>query len=239
MSDKSKILYPLPPYQYIQNYTDEKLQANVAHLPPQLNVKKCSNFGVEYCLSLPPGESNIKTSLIKEIIKSEEPDCQNLSFRDRKQQLRDLLRRSIFTFLDLLYVIQSSPDSVVRLEKLNLIQTQFSKMNEIINSFRKHQAREQLVEMMKNQSSSRKSIISQINNQLNQSNQVVKKAKNIINLFTHPTELLNEADLQKFQPPKPQTIRKLSDLVVQQHPNAVKMSIDNLICTNLNLDIKP
>ncbi|XP_043925273.1 mediator of RNA polymerase II transcription subunit 7 [Protopterus annectens] len=129
---------PLPPMQYVKEYTDENVRKGQAPKPPP-PVKDCyTMFGNQFqCDDL------IIRPLESQGIERLHP----LQF-DHKKELKKLNMSILVNFLDLLDILIKSPGSIKREEKMEDLKLLFVHMHHLINEYRPHQARETLRVMM-------------------------------------------------------------------------------------------
>ncbi|XP_072039923.1 mediator of RNA polymerase II transcription subunit 7-like [Amphiura filiformis] len=129
---------PLPPAQYIANYTDEKVANGTAPNPPTPNEDQYNMFGRTFT----PGDDIIRP-LESQGLKRLHP-----KHFDHKRELKKINHSILVNFLDLLDVLITSPGSGKREEKIEDLNLLFIHMHHLINEFRPHQARETLRVMM-------------------------------------------------------------------------------------------
>lgn len=129
---------PLPPMQYIKEYTDENLRKGLAPKPPPPIRDAYLMFGNQFqCDDL------IIRPLESQGIRRLHP----VQF-DHKRELKKLNMSILVNFLDLLDILIKSPGSIKREEKLEDLKLLFVHMHHLINEYRPHQARETLRVMM-------------------------------------------------------------------------------------------
>ncbi|XP_005993120.1 mediator of RNA polymerase II transcription subunit 7 [Latimeria chalumnae] len=129
---------PLPPMQYIKEYTDENIRKNLAPKPPPPIKDNYMMFGNQFqCDDL------IIRPLENQGIERLHP----LQF-DHKKELRKLNISILVNFLDMLDILIKSPGSIKREEKLEDLKLLFVHLHHLINEYRPHQARETLRVMM-------------------------------------------------------------------------------------------
>ncbi|XP_053572206.1 mediator of RNA polymerase II transcription subunit 7 [Bombina bombina] len=129
---------PLPPMQYIKEYTDENMRKGLVLKPPPPIKDSYMMFGNQFqCDDL------IIRPLESQGIERLHPD----QF-DHKKELRKLNMSILVNFLDLLDILIRSPGSIRREEKLEDLKLLFVHMHHLINEYRPHQARETLRVMM-------------------------------------------------------------------------------------------
>ncbi|OCT88138.1 hypothetical protein XELAEV_18016771mg [Xenopus laevis] len=129
---------PIPPMQYIKEYTDENIRKSLAPKPPVPIKDSYMMFGNQFqCDDL------IIRPLETQGIERLHP----VQF-DHKKELRKLLMSILVNFLDMLDILIRSPGSIRREEKLEDLKLLFVHMHHLINEYRPHQARETLRVMM-------------------------------------------------------------------------------------------
>ncbi|KAM8974537.1 mediator of RNA polymerase II transcription subunit 7 [Pelodytes ibericus] len=129
---------PMPPMQYIKEYTDENLRKALVPKPPVPIKDSYMMFGNQFqCDDL------IIRPLEGQGIERLHP----MQF-DHKKELRKLNMSILINFLDLLDILIRSPGSIRREEKLEDLKLLFVHMHHLINEYRPHQARETLRVMM-------------------------------------------------------------------------------------------
>ncbi|XP_063301416.1 mediator of RNA polymerase II transcription subunit 7 [Pelobates fuscus] len=129
---------PLPPMQYIKEYTDENIRKGLAPKPPLPAKESYMMFGNQFLC-----DDLIIRPLESQSIERLHP----LQF-DHKKELRKLNMSILVNFLDLLEILIRSPGSIRREEKLEDMKLLFVHMHHLINEYRPHQARETLRVMM-------------------------------------------------------------------------------------------
>ncbi|XP_041122891.1 mediator of RNA polymerase II transcription subunit 7-like [Polyodon spathula] len=137
---------PLPPMQYIKEYTEENVRKGLAPPPPAPVKDSYMMFGNQFqCdeLIIRPLESQGIERLYP------------LQF-DHKKELKKLNMSILVNFLDLLDILIKSPGSIKREEKLEDLKLLFVHMHHLINEYRPHQARETLRVMMEVQKRQRR-----------------------------------------------------------------------------------
>uniref|UniRef100_A0A0B6ZA84 Mediator of RNA polymerase II transcription subunit 7 n=1 Tax=Arion vulgaris TaxID=1028688 RepID=A0A0B6ZA84_9EUPU len=137
--------FPMPPMQYVNNYTDDNMKRGKAPLPPPPMQDSYSMFGAHF-----PTDDAIIRPL-------EASGCRRLYPHnyDHKRELKKLNHSILVNFLDLLDVLIRAPESPKRTEKLEDINLLFINMHHLINEFRPHQARETLRVMLELQRTKR------------------------------------------------------------------------------------
>lgn len=149
--------WPLPPTQFIDNYTDEAVQNNTAPPPPTpITTESYSMFGCPFF----PNESIIR-SLESQKVRRLYP-----SNYDHKRELKRMNHSLLANFLDLLDILVKAPDSEKRIEKIEDIKLLFINMHHLINEYRQHQARETIRVMMAVQKKQRIEIAERFQRQL-------------------------------------------------------------------------
>ncbi|MEE6478282.1 hypothetical protein FKM82_011801 [Ascaphus truei] len=129
---------PLPPMQYIKEYTDENIRKGLVPKPPPPIKDSYVMFGNQFqCDDL------IIRPLEGQGIERLHP----MQF-DHKKELRKLNMSILINFLDMLDILIRSPGSIRREEKLEDLKLLFVHMHHLINEYRPHQARETLRVMM-------------------------------------------------------------------------------------------
>ncbi|XP_056648440.1 mediator of RNA polymerase II transcription subunit 7 [Diorhabda carinulata] len=129
---------PLPPMQYVNQYTDEAIRRGRAPKPPPPIQDTYHMFGNAFNT-----EENIIRPLESQGIKRLYP----LHF-DRRRELKKLNQSLLANFLDLLDLLVKCPDSQRRAEKVEDLSLLFIHIHHLLNEFRPHQARETLRVMM-------------------------------------------------------------------------------------------
>ncbi|XP_014293813.1 mediator of RNA polymerase II transcription subunit 7 [Halyomorpha halys] len=129
---------PLPPAQYINNYTDENIKRGRAPRPPPPIHDSYSMFGNTF-----NADDTIIRPLETQGIKRLYPQ-----HFDRRRELRKLNHSLLVNFLDLLDLLVKCPESPRRAEKVEDLSLLFIHIHHLLNEFRPHQARETLRVMM-------------------------------------------------------------------------------------------
>ncbi|XP_033098937.1 mediator of RNA polymerase II transcription subunit 7-like [Anneissia japonica] len=129
---------PLPPKQYIKNYTDERIRNGNIPSPPRPPPDKYDMFGATF----QPDDAIIR--------QLETQGLQRLHPKqfDHKEELKRLNHSILVNFLDLVDILITAPQSPHRQQKVEDINLVFIHMHHLINEFRPHQARETLRVMM-------------------------------------------------------------------------------------------
>ncbi|XP_071452603.1 mediator of RNA polymerase II transcription subunit 7 [Hetaerina americana] len=129
---------PLPPVQYINQYTDENIRRGRAPRPPPLIHDTYSMFGNSF---------NADDTIIRPLESQGIKRLYPLHF-DRRRELRKLNHSLLVNFLDLLDLLVQCPESPRRGEKVEDLSLLFIHIHHLLNEFRPHQARETLRVMM-------------------------------------------------------------------------------------------
>ncbi|XP_039291189.1 mediator of RNA polymerase II transcription subunit 7 [Nilaparvata lugens] len=132
---------PLPPVQYVSNYTDENIRRGRAPRPPPPIHDNYSMFGNPF-----NADDTIIRPLESQGIKRLYPQ-----HFDRRRELRKLNHSLLVNFLDLLDLLVKCPESPRRAEKVEDLSLLFIHIHHLLNEFRPHQARETLRVMMEQQ----------------------------------------------------------------------------------------
>lgn len=130
--------FPLPPLQYIANYTDERVRNDAVPGPPHPPQDSYNMFGATFTSNdeiIRPLEAQGLTRLHPKAF-------------SHKEELKKLNHSILINFLELLEVLITCPGSTKREEKIEDINLLFIHMHHLINEFRPHQARETLRVMM-------------------------------------------------------------------------------------------
>ncbi|XP_002734039.1 mediator of RNA polymerase II transcription subunit 7-like [Saccoglossus kowalevskii] len=130
---------PLPPMQYINNYTDENIASGTTPKPP-LPIENSN-----YCMF---GQSYHTDDLIVRPLESQGIKRLHSKVFDHKRELKKLNHSILVNFLDLLDILISTPGAGKREEKINDMNLLFIHMHHLVNEYRPHQARETLRVMM-------------------------------------------------------------------------------------------
>ncbi|XP_078682462.1 mediator of RNA polymerase II transcription subunit 7-like [Branchiostoma floridae x Branchiostoma belcheri] len=129
---------PLPPMQFVSQYTNENVSRGLAPAPPPPITDQYSMFGSDYQV-----DDQIIRPLESQGIRRLHPD----KF-DHKLELKKLNHSILVNFLDLLDILIKSPNTPRREEKIDDLNLLFIHMHHLINEYRPHQARETLRVMM-------------------------------------------------------------------------------------------
>ncbi|XP_025087631.1 mediator of RNA polymerase II transcription subunit 7-like [Pomacea canaliculata] len=158
--------FPLPPMQYINNYSDENIRKGRAPLPPPLMMDTYSMFGATFT-----ADDAIIRPLEASGIRRLYPQAY-----DHKRELKKLNHSILINFLDLIEILIRSPDSPKRVEKLEDLSLLFINMHHLVNEFRPHQARETLRVMMDEQRKQRSEIAEKFQDNLDHVLQLIESA---------------------------------------------------------------
>ncbi|KAK9709107.1 MED7 protein [Popillia japonica] len=129
---------PLPPMQYINQYTDEMIRRGRSPRPPPPIHDTYHMFGNSF---------NTEESIIRPLESQGFKRLYPLHF-DRRRELKKLNQSLLVNFLDLLDLLVHCPDSPRRTEKVEDLSLLFIHIHHLLNEFRPHQARETLRVMM-------------------------------------------------------------------------------------------
>lgn len=129
---------PLPPMQYIKEYTDDNVRKGLAPKPPPPIRDNYTMFGNPFQCD----------DLIIRPLESQGIERLHPMQFDHKRELKKLNMSILVNFLDLLDILIKSPGSIKREEKLEDLKLLFVHMHHLINEYRPHQARETLRVMM-------------------------------------------------------------------------------------------
>lgn len=129
---------PLPPVQYIKEYTDDNVRKGLVPKPPPPVKDSYMMFGNQFQCD----------DLIIRPLESQGIERLHPQQFDHKKELRKLNMSILINFLDMLDVLIRSPGSIKREEKLEDLKLLFVHMHHLINEYRPHQARETLRVMM-------------------------------------------------------------------------------------------
>ncbi|KAH9283423.1 Mediator of RNA polymerase II transcription subunit 7-B [Echinococcus granulosus] len=132
-------LFPIPPWELINKYTDSAVARGTAPPPPQIpSSTSYQTFGIQY---------NTDDPILRPL--------ESFGFRriypqtcSRKAELKKLNFSILANYLDLLDIITRDPSSLRRKEKLDHIGQLFINMHHLLNEYRPHQARDLLREML-------------------------------------------------------------------------------------------
>ncbi|VDD80138.1 unnamed protein product [Mesocestoides corti] len=132
-------LFPIPPWELINKYTDSAVADGTAPPPPHIpSSTSYQMFGIRYNTDDP-----ILRPLESFGFKRVYPQTYS-----RKAELKKLNFSILTNYLDLLDVITRDPSSPKRKEKLDHIGLLFINMHHLLNEYRPHQARDLVREML-------------------------------------------------------------------------------------------
>ncbi|CAH2014362.1 unnamed protein product [Acanthoscelides obtectus] len=129
---------PLPPMQYVNQYTDDMIRRGRAPKPPPPITDTYHMFGNAF---------NTEESIIRPLESQGIKRLYPLHF-DRRRELKKLNQSLLANFLDLLDLLVNCPESPKRAEKVEDLSLLFIHIHHLLNEFRPHQARETLRVMM-------------------------------------------------------------------------------------------
>ncbi|KAL1459209.1 hypothetical protein WDU94_011216 [Cyamophila willieti] len=157
---------PLPPVQYISNYSDEMIRRGRTPKPPMPIHDSYAMFGNQF-----NADDTIIRPLESQGIKRLYPQ-----HFDRRRELRKLNHSLLVNFLDLIDLLVQCPDSPRRTEKVEDISLLFIHIHHLLNEFRPHQARETLRVMMELQRRQRMETSQRFLVHLDRVNQILNQA---------------------------------------------------------------
>ncbi|CAG9861005.1 unnamed protein product [Phyllotreta striolata] len=177
---------PLPPMQYVSQYTDDAIRRGRAPKPPPPIQDTYHMFGNAFNT-----EENIIRPLESQGIKRLYP----LHF-DRRRELKKFNQSLLANFLDLLDLLVNCPESPRRAEKVEDLSLLFIHIHHLLNEFRPHQARETLRVMMELQKRQRIETANRFQKHLDKVMDILQQA---IQSLPEPMELdsaiISETDL--------------------------------------------
>ncbi|KRT81292.1 hypothetical protein AMK59_5551 [Oryctes borbonicus] len=177
---------PLPPMQYINQYTDEMIRRGRAPRPPPPIHDNYLMFGNSFNT-----EDNIIRPLESQGFKRLYP----MHF-DRRRELKKLNQSLLVNFLDLLDLLVHCPDSPRRTEKVEDLSLLFIHIHHLLNEFRPHQARETLRVMMELQRRERLETASRFQKHLDKVQEILQQAlQNLPEPMEIDSQLMIETDL--------------------------------------------
>ncbi|GJQ65220.1 MED7 [Trypoxylus dichotomus] len=177
---------PLPPMQYINQYTDEMIRRGRAPRPPPPIHDNYLMFGNSFNT-----EDNIIRPLESQGFKRLYP----MHF-DRRRELKKLNQSLLVNFLDLLDLLVHCPDSPRRTEKVEDLSLLFIHIHHLLNEFRPHQARETLRVMMELQRRERLETASRFQKHLDKVQEILQQAlQNLPEPMEIDSKLMIETDL--------------------------------------------
>ncbi|BES93352.1 Mediator of RNA polymerase II transcription subunit 24 [Nesidiocoris tenuis] len=201
---------PLPPQQYIANYTDENIKRGKAPRPPPPVYDTYSMFGNTF-----NADDTIIRPLETQGIKRLYPH----NF-DRRRELRKLNHSLLVNFLDLLDLLVRCPESGRRAEKVEDLSLLFIHIHHLLNEFRPHQARETLRVMMELQKRQRHEIsqrfqkhLDKVIEMLHQALQTLPDTSDFDSKLIVPTESFENMDKFNSNPNNPDRLSVLDDIM--------------------------
>ncbi|KAH9489036.1 Mediator of RNA polymerase II transcription subunit 7 [Bulinus truncatus] len=204
--------FPMPPMQYITNYTDENIKRGKAPPPPPPVQDSYTMFGAHF---------SADEAIIRPL---EASGCRRLYPHnyDHKRELKKLNHSILVNFLDLLDVLIRAPESPKRAEKLEDINLLFINMHHLINEFRPHQARETLRVMLELQRAKRMEIAQKFQEHYDKVIDLIQSAINAIpDDVTSDSSLLSESD----------SLGQSSDIKMELSDLETCDSLDKMMCT--------
>lgn len=182
---------PLPPLQYINQYTDENIRRGRAPRPPPIIHDTYSMFGNTF-----NADDTIIRPLESQGIKRLYPQ-----HFERRRELRKLNHSLLVNFLDLLDLLVQCPDSPRRSEKVEDLTLLFIHIHHLVNEFRPHQARETLRVMMELQKRQRVETAQRFQKHLDKVMEILQQALQMLpdpieadSKLLIPTELFENMD---------------------------------------------
>ncbi|RZC40695.1 mediator of RNA polymerase II transcription subunit 7 [Asbolus verrucosus] len=177
---------PLPPMQYISQYTDEMVRRGRAPRPPPPIQDTYHMFGNAF---------NTEESIIRPLESQGIKRLYPLHF-DRRRELKKLNQSLLANFLDLLDLLVNCPDSPRRAEKVEDLSLLFIHIHHLLNEFRPHQARETLRVMMELQKRQRIETANRFQKHLDKVMEILQQAiQNLPEPMEVDSKLLIETDL--------------------------------------------
>ncbi|KAK7097965.1 mediator of RNA polymerase II transcription subunit 7-like [Littorina saxatilis] len=203
--------FPLPPMQYVNNYSDDNIKRNKAPQPPPPPVQdKYQMFGQTFT-----ADDAIIRPLEASGVRRLYPQAY-----DHKRELKKLNHSILINFLDLIDILIRAPDSPKRAEKLEDLNLLFINMHHLINEYRPHQARETLRVMMEEQKKQRNEISDKFQSNLDHVTQVIDSAVraipedlNLDSKLLVESKLLQEAAAIKEEPMEDDHIDSLDQMM--------------------------
>jgi mediator of RNA polymerase II transcription subunit 7 len=177
---------PLPPMQFIMEYTDEAVRRGTAPLPPPPISDSYTMFGQPFS-----SEDCIVASLESQGIRR----LYSAKEVDRKRELRKLNHSVLVNFLDLIDILIKTPDSAKREEKIEDLNLLFIHMHHLINEFRPHQARETLRVMLHVQKRKRTQVAEKFREHLDKVGDQIKHSLNLDNKILECYTLNNVSEI--------------------------------------------
>ncbi|KAI4462513.1 t-cell immunoglobulin and mucin domain containing tim [Holotrichia oblita] len=177
---------PLPPMQYINQYTDELIRRGRSPRPPPPIHDTYHMFGNSF---------NTEESIIRPLESQGFKRLYPLHF-DRRRELKKLNQSLLVNFLDLLDLLVHCPDSPRRTEKVEDLSLLFIHIHHLLNEFRPHQARETLRVMMELQRRERLETASRFQKHLDKVQEILQQAlQNLPEPMEIDSKLMIETDL--------------------------------------------
>jgi mediator of RNA polymerase II transcription subunit 7 len=174
---------PLPPMQFVMEYTDEAVRRGTAPLPPPPISDSYTMFGQPFS-----SEDCIVASLESQGIRR----LYSAKEVDRKRELRKLNHSVLVNFLDLIDILIKTPDSAKREEKIEDLNLLFIHMHHLINEFRPHQARETLRVMLHVQKRKRTQVAEKFREHLDKVGDEIKHSLNLDIKYCHTINNVSE-----------------------------------------------
>lgn len=177
---------PLPPMQYINQYTEEMIRRGRAPRPPPPIHDQYQMFGVTF---------NTEESIIRPLESQGIKRLYPLHF-DRRRELKKFNQSLFANFLDLLDLLVHCPDSPRRAEKVEDLSLLFIHIHHLLNEFRPHQARETLRVMMELQRRQRLETAHRFQKHLDKVQDILQQAiQNLPEPMELDSKLMIEADM--------------------------------------------
>lgn len=177
---------PLPPMQYINQYTDEMIRRGRAPRPPPPIHDQYQMFGNTF---------NTEESIIRPLESQGIKRLYPLHF-DRRRELKKINQSLLANFLDLLDLLVHCPDSPRRAEKVEDLSLLFIHIHHLLNEFRPHQARETLRVMMELQRRQRLETAHRFQKHLDKVQDILQQAiQNLPEPMELDSKLMVETDL--------------------------------------------
>ncbi|XP_022899946.1 mediator of RNA polymerase II transcription subunit 7 [Onthophagus taurus] len=177
---------PLPPMQYINQYSDEMIRRGRAPRPPPPIHDTYHMFGNTF---------NTEESIIRPLESQGIKRLYPLHF-DRRRELKKLNQSLLVNFLDLLDLLVHCPDSPRRAEKVEDLSLLFIHIHHLLNEFRPHQARETLRVMMELQRRERLETANRFQKHLDKVKEILEQAlQNLPEPMEIDSQLMIETDL--------------------------------------------
>lgn len=177
---------PLPPMQYVNQYTDELIRRGRAPKPPPPIQDTYHMFGNTF---------NTEESIIRPL---ESQGIKRLypQHFDRRRELKKLNQSLLANFLDLLDLLVNCPDSPKRAEKVEDLSLLFIHIHHLLNEFRPHQARETLRVMMELQKRQRIETANRFQKHLDRVMEILQQAiQNLPEPMELDSKIMIETDL--------------------------------------------